>query len=209
MSIDLDFNDIRTRTGERMPPLDGQFLYHSADEIHPKKLVDIGAAGGGSTVILAGIAKKYDGYVWCIDPKPEGRWSMNVEHFDIASYVTLIKKPSPWAAEDIPARPIDFVFIDADSRTSCTLVDLYYFTHLLRIGGRIGIHDICCRNWHGRNAAAWVWRAIRIFQADHKVLVEVERHEGPSGGIIVFEKTGKFNWLSYPDKWCDNDRDQI
>ena len=182
----MDYEEIYKKTRGRMPPQDQQLLEKTATEIEAKTILEIGSAAGGSSVILGSVAKNFNGHLYCIDPRPEGGWQLNIDYYGLTNYVTMFRVPSPWVNMKKIKFPIDFLFIDGNHRTRWLLVDYHFFFPFVRVGGRIAFHDICGKN---NCYANWVRRGIDIIMEDDSdKLKEVGRVESKKGGVLVLEK---------------------
>ena len=182
----IDYNDIIKRGNQRLTLNDCQLLYHQAIEINAKSLLEIGSMDGTSSIILGLIAKKFNGRLICLEPYPKGRWFQNIREYRLDSYITLIKKASPWVSPTIMDLPIDFLFIDGDHRTRWILVDYHYWFPYVRSGGYIAFHDY----YGGKGVKFAVQRAIDIILEDDKdMLQEIEKTPPASDrGTILFKK---------------------
>ncbi|MHC4648060.1 MAG: class I SAM-dependent methyltransferase [Planctomycetota bacterium] len=194
MFSDEEINEIYQKTGTRMPPADCQFLYRTATEIKAKILVEIGAAGGGSSVILGQVAREQGGHHWSIDPQPEGRWRPNIIKYGLEEFVSLVWGPSPWVGTGFLPGPIDYLFVDGDHRTTSALMDMAYWGHKLRVGGLLGLHDICSLNWRGINIAGNMERAVELLIKEYPFRAK-DRQKGSKGGIALLEKTADYIFL--------------
>lgn len=180
-----DIAEMLQRCGARLTVDDVALLRQTANEIVAKNIVEIGSAGGCSTMVLGEIARDHGGHLYCIDPGPEGRWYSNVEWKDLALWVTLIKKKSPWIDPSEVAIPIDYLFIDGDHRTRWVLMDYHYWFPSVRVGGRITFHD-----WNSGPDGAQVKEAVNlILETDSEALKLVaEAASSSTRGSICFEK---------------------
>jgi len=181
----MDYNLLMKNCGARLTRGDIDLLDQTARSLKPKVLVEIGSAGGCSSVILAQVAKDYGGHLFCIDPKPEGRWWSNIEPY--SDQITLIQAYSPWLMLD-PVMTIDFLFIDGDHRTRWILVDYHYWSKFVRIGGIIVFHD-----WNQAlpgSDGEQVRRAINlILETDKDKLEIIMQAKGANDrGSIAFRK---------------------
>lgn len=167
---------------------DLELMVKTAREIKAKNIVEIGCMDGTSTMALAQVAKETEGHLYCIEPRPTGKWKANIRDLDLHDYLTLIMEASPWVNMKIIPKPLDYLLIDGDHRSRWCIVDYHFWEPYVRLGGRIAFHD-----WTGGKAVKkWIQRAISIiFEDDSEKLKEVGRHEANDRGMIVFEKTQK------------------
>lgn len=185
---ELDYDYILKRGGDRLSLADAQTLHKTAMEINARNMLEIGAAGGCSSMVLGNVAKLTGGHLWSIDPRPEGRWQPNIEYAGVEEYITLIKKASPWVVPESEGirLPIDYLFIDGNHHSKWTITDYQYWQHYVRPGGLIVFHD-----WTGAGGyKAQIQRSVAIIlETDN--LTEVARVEGIDKGLIVFRKGDK------------------
>lgn len=189
--MELDYEEIYQITGTRLPVPDAEYLFTKALSIKPKIILEIGAAGGGSSIVLGTVAKQCGGHLWSIDPRPEGRWLPNIRRFELEDFVTLIVSPSPWSGADFLPGDIDFLFVDGDHRTTNCLIDFFFYAHYVKIGGLIAVHDVFTRNWRGHDISKWIGRALNILTEEYPMFERIEDFEGikSRGGIALFVKT--------------------
>jgi precorrin-6B methylase 2 len=120
-----------------------QLLFREGDKIAPKKIVEIGSRAGCSSIILGALAKKHEGYVYCIDPNHHQLWMPNIEKYGVDAHCIQTSARSPW----IEWRwDIDIAFIDGDHDFVPCLVDCYFWTRFVRPGGLVILHDINIRD---------------------------------------------------------------
>jgi len=180
-----DMAEMLQRCGTRLTTEDVALLWTTASEIEAKNIVEIGSAGGCSTMVLGEIARHYGGHLYCIDPGPEGRWYSNIEWKNLTSWVTLIKEKSPWVDPSKVSTPIDYLFIDGDHRVRWVLMDYHYWFPFVRVGGRITFHD-----WNDGPDGAQIKEAVdQILDTDSEALKLVAEAKSSSNrGSISFEK---------------------
>lgn len=153
-----------------------------------KTLVEIGSAGGCSTVILARVAQDTGGTLYCIEPQPEGRWYPNIEPYKDS--IVHIKGWSPWIDPKLINLPIDFLFIDGNHKTKWVITDYQYWSAFVRVGGIIAFHD-----WNEARPGTdgfQVKRALDIImETDADMLEMVMEAPGKADrGSIAFGKLG-------------------
>lgn len=183
ISGELAYQIILPRGGDRLSAADARCLHKNALAIKAANILEIGAAGGCSTMVLGNVARLTGGHLYSIDPKPEGRWKPNIDSLGLGQYVTLIKQYSPWVDPKLVKTPIDFLLIDGDHRTKYTIADYQYWQHYVRKNGLVCFHD-----WTGAGGNdAEIKRAVTII-LETDDLREVDRVEGKDKGLIIFEK---------------------
>lgn len=191
-----DFADMVNRSGGNISETDAEVLYDTAMQIKAQNILEIGSREGGSTMVLASVAKLTDGTLHCIEPEIPLKWAENIRHYKLGEYLYPHQAKNPWVSglyeifKDIEGG-IDYLFLDGGGsknqphHTRWMLVDYHYWEPLIRIGGRVAFHD-----WTGKNGVAeQVRRAVAII-LETDDLREVCRHESTDRGIIVFEKRG-------------------
>lgn len=166
---------------------DAQVLLETAEVISPKVIVEIGVDTGGSSTVLATVARESGGHLFSIEPMPKELWDQNMSRLELDPYATLIEAYSPWLSAEqmslIP-RPIDYLFIDGDHLTQACLTDYYFWQHYVRRGGRVAFHDWCST---GR-VDHMIRTAVNII-LETDCLHEVGRaDQSPNFGVVVFEK---------------------
>jgi len=176
-----DIEEMLQRCGARLTVDDVALLKTTAGEIKARSIVEIGSAGGCSTMVLGEIVRDHGGRLYCIDPSPEGRWYSNIKWKDL----TLIKEKSPWVDVSQVSTPIDYLFIDGDHRTRWVLMDYHYWFPFVRVGGRIAFHD-----WNDGQDGVQVREAVDlILDTDSEALKLVaEAKSFSTRGSVSFEK---------------------
>ena len=181
--MELDYQSILPRCGLRLSVDDARALHETALGIEAKTIVEIGAGGGCSSMVLGNVAKHTGGHLYTIDPRPEPRWQINIDSLGLGQYVTLIQKASPWIDPSSVHTPIDYLFIDGDHRSKYVITDYQYWQKFVRIGGLIAFHD-----WTGtRGGMEQIRRAVVII-LETDPLREIARVEGNGMGLIIFRK---------------------
>lgn len=167
----------------RLSPDDCKLLYENALAISAKRILEVGAALGTSSIVLGLACRQTGGHVYSIEPHPRNEWFGNIERYGLNKVVTLIQGFSPWV-ELCERGPLDFLFIDGEHKTRWCLMDYHYWSHFVRPGGLIGFHDI-----YGPPAAK-INRAIdMIMEDDGNNLAEIRRcPPARDRGTIIFEK---------------------
>lgn len=185
-----DFADMVNSSGGNISETDAEVLYDTALQIKAQSIVEIGSREGGSTMVLASVAKLTNGTLQCIEPEFPLKWAQNVRRYQLGPCLYPQQAKSPWVSglyellRDM-CGGIDYLFLDGDHRTRWILADYHYWGPLLRVGGRVAFHD-----WTGKNGVSeQVQRAVAII-LETDDLREVCRHEADDRGIIVFEKRG-------------------
>lgn len=184
--MEQNFQQIIIDGNRRLTLADCQLLHKCSMEIKPKVLVEVGSMDGTSSILLGIVARENVGHLYCIEPKPKEKWWANRKKYELTSWITLIKKYSPWVTFPIfTTDPIDFLFIDGDHRTRWVLCDYHYWTAFVRKGGLIAFHDYS----GAKGVGEWVRRAIDIIMEDDSDKIkEVGRAAGQDRGTIIFEK---------------------
>jgi len=167
----------------RLSPDDCKLLYESALAISARRVLEIGAALGTSSIVLGLACKQTGGHVISIEHHPRNEWYSNIETYGLIDTVTLIQGLSPWV--ELPGwKSLDFLFIDGEHKTRWCLMDYHYWSHFVRPGGLIAFHDI-----YGPPAPK-VNRAIDMIMEDERNnLTEVGKcPPARNGGTVIFEK---------------------
>jgi len=163
----------------RITKEDAVVLFKTADDIKPQKILEIGSADGGSSIILGTVAKHYGGTLQCVEPSPTRRWKKNMEKYELLSNVELLPMPSPWVDTIHINSPVDYLFIDGCHKLKWVITDYQWGQFFVRHGGRIAFHD-----WS--NVEEDVTEAVEIIlRTDDLKLVDQVKSKL---GIIVLEK---------------------
>jgi predicted O-methyltransferase YrrM len=203
--VDINVEQLLKSCGERLTKEDVALLDTCARMVARPgmTLMEIGSAGGCSSVILARIAQEHSGKLICVDPQPEARWYNNIQPYE--NNIILIKGYSPWIdsytlqAEEILAihadsyefgyrYVIDFLLIDGNHKTRWVLVDYHYWFPYVREDSIIVFHD-----WNEARPGTdgyEVKRAIEIIlETDADKLEMVMEAPGKANrGSIAFRK---------------------
>ncbi len=178
----LDVADVVKRTNRRITREDAEALRRWCDGIEAKTALEIGAADGGSTVILAESVRRRNGRLYSIEARPTGRWRENLQHWNLDSFVTLIEGRSPDAGREVVPREIDFLFIDGDHSTAAALADYAAWAPRVRKGGMVVFHDYGAdqgRTAHAKSVALAVHEICKRGE-----LCEVEAVKTPQGSVF-------------------------
>ena len=179
----MNYEDIIIRGNRRMHVEDLKLLEWTCRETNPKSIVEVGSMYGTSSLLFGAIAKEVGARLYCVEPKPKGRWFQNIKDYQLDDCVTLIKSSSPWIDVSHITTPIDYLLIDGDHRTRWAIADYHFFEPYIRVGGRIAFHD-----YNGmKGVKEWVRRAIDIILEDAP-LKEIGHNDTRDRGTIVFEK---------------------
>lgn len=131
-------------------PEEGNFLFEIIDndpKIH--KTLEIGCAFGLSSLhICLAIRKRAGASHTIIDPFQNTHWDgVAAKYLEQAGigFFELIEQKSEFALPQLLYKdegPFDFIFIDGWHTFDHTLLDCFYATRLLRIGGYLAIDDV-------------------------------------------------------------------
>lgn len=158
--------------------------------LRPRRLLEIGTAGGGTLLLLSRVAAP-DAVLVSID-LPEGHFGGGYNPFRARLYrsfarpgqrIVLVRGDShePAARRRLTAalrgEPLDFLFIDGDHSEAGVRRDFEDYAPLVRPGGLIALHDIRPdeRNFSGQVHRVWPDLAAR-FEGE-----ELVDGTGPSG----------------------------
>jgi predicted O-methyltransferase YrrM len=172
----IAYEELKKRGLRGFSPGEGELLGRHAEELRPKRILEIGSRRGTSTLLLGDIARRAGGRLQCIEPNPKREWAENVGAFDLTDTVEMIVGRSPWVDLGRIARPLDLLYIDGDHSTRAAMLDYYYWSPMVRPGGLIAVHDI-----HHRT----VRRALDVIEAtDGDLLEELGRARGGNGMLV-------------------------
>ncbi len=190
----MDYEQLIKDSNGRIAVEDLQLLERACDHCQAQRILEIGSADGGSSVVLGLKAKQRGGHLYCIEPKPRQRMVDNMVHYGLAGGYTLIAGSSPWIPFDaVP--PLDLLFIDGRHDLRWCLVDYHYWEPKLREGGVVVFHDTSGQCQEDRRQSDYrqdgyrplVQRAIDIIlKTDPLRLIDVSNAR--NGGAMAFEK---------------------
>jgi len=191
----ITIEEIIIRGNRRMTIHDLNLLDQHARAIEAKTLVEIGSMDGCSSMVLGQVARDNHGELWCYEPRPKGRWFQNIKDLDLTANVFMRQAASPWIPQKwLPDKPVDFVLIDGDHRTTRAITDYVFWARFVRPGGKIAFHDID----GGKGVAAFVRRAVSLCVTDDNLkneqgpdyeIREIARTpEARDRGTIIYEK---------------------
>jgi predicted O-methyltransferase YrrM len=142
----------------RQNPVEIESLYDAVCEIHPKRVLEIGTARGGTLYLWAQAAAD-DSTIVSVD-LPGGEFGGAYPPCRLPFYqafarqgqkLHLLRKDShkPQTIEEVRDlfnnHPIDFAFIDGDHTYEGVKADFHNYGPLVRPGGTIAFHDILPR----------------------------------------------------------------
>ena len=146
-------------TGQ-IDPLEGYYMYDLIRKNKFKNCLEIGMANGMSALYICQALKENgNGMLFSIDPFQTSQWNgmalENLKNAGLSKYSFLLEEKDIHALPKIlkfcekeakltkkPTEIFDFIFIDGDHRFDYTLLDFFYASLLLRIGGVIIVDDI-------------------------------------------------------------------
>ncbi len=197
--MNVDYEAIVRQGGQRVAVKDLQMLERCVDSMPTRVIVEIGAAGGCSSIVLGLAAKRHGAHVWSVEPWPTARWHENIARYDLADTMTLVEGESPWVDPRQVAGEIDLLFIDGDHRSPWIVADFRAWEPFVRIGGVIAFHD-----WNGKRGIwRWIRDAVEMIRAFYP-LTEIDRSDARGYGAIAFRKNGPappFQQFPDPAAW--------
>jgi hypothetical protein len=195
--VSLDYGKIIRETNGRITVPDLELLWRVGELIKPERILEIGSADGGSSIVLGTIAKANGGKLYCIEPNPRPRMAGNMKAYGLDDSYYMIRGKSPWIASGVVPPPIDLLFIDGCHYCRWCLVDYHYWSPSVRLGGAIVFHDTggTCQEdrrtpGYGKPGyAPHVVRAIEIiFETDRGKLESIGESVAHNGGAAAFRK---------------------
>jgi predicted O-methyltransferase YrrM len=131
---------------------EGEFLFRIIqDDESIVKTLEVGCAFGLSSLFICSALQGRNGaFHTIIDPYQNTRWDgVGIRNLEEAGYrfFTLIEGKSEVALPQLLEKDegqLDFIFIDGWHTFDHTLLDCFYATRLLRVGGYLAIDDV---NW--------------------------------------------------------------
>jgi predicted O-methyltransferase YrrM len=202
MESTFDYARLRRETNGRLAVEDMQLLERACAACAARRILEIGSADGGSSVILGRQSAARDGHLWCIEPRPRQRMVDTMAAYGLADRYTLLAAASPWLPvpllTQLPwAEGLDLLFIDGRHDVRWCLVDYHYFEPLVRPGGVIVFHDTSgtCREDRAQPAfgrpgyVPLVRRAIDLILSTDS-LCQIDASTAPEGGALAYRKGG-------------------
>ncbi len=129
----------RTNEGRGFIQQDKEELWELVEhlkELKPQKILEIGNACGGTTLVWQAIAPE----VYSLDMKPlEGHIPRN--YFLNVTFIVGDAHKQETLEEVKAFAPYDFLFIDGDHCTEGVKQDYEMYSPLVRAGGLVGFHD--------------------------------------------------------------------
>ena len=195
--MELDLSKVVADGNNRIAVEDLELLQRCCDICEAKKILEIGSADGGSSIVLGDKAKQRAGHLYCIEMKTKQRMVDNMAHYGLAGNYTLLPNASPWIPGNVVPPEIDLLFIDGRHDTRWALVDYHYFEPRVRVGGVIIFHDTSGHCAEDRRRADYgnedyvplVVRAVNlIMETDGDKLEQIDQSFAVHGGAIAFRK---------------------
>lgn len=87
----------------------------------------------------------------------------NLRHYINTGRVTIIRKHSIDALNNIEDNSLDVIYIDGDHRFNYVMLDLIYYSQKVKRGGIVALHDYC----HMKNGG--VVYAVNAFTSAHNI----------------------------------------
>ena len=199
MTTVIDYATLRRQSHGRLAIEDMQLLVRACAACDARTILEIGAADGGSSVILAAQAAEREGRLYSIEGNPKALMLANLAAYGLQDRCTLLPAWSPWLGpleQQIPAR-VDLLFIDGRHDIRWCLVDYHYWEPRVRPGGVIVFHDTggSCREDRAQpdfgqpGYVPLVRRALAIILATD-TLVPIDASDALDGGAIAYRKGG-------------------
>jgi len=149
-------NIVKTNKGEiiklssQISPKEGWYLYSLIKKHNFKKVLEVGMANGTSALYIcqAFKDKNIKGNLISIDPFQSTQWKnvgmSQLERANLKKYHSLIEESSDLALPELlkSDKKFDMIFIDGMHLYDYTLIDIYYATKLINMGGLIVVDDI-------------------------------------------------------------------
>jgi len=197
MATVIDYEVLRRQSHGRLAVEDMQLLERACAVCSARTILEIGAADGGSSVILAAQAAKRAGRLYSIEGNPKAGMMANLAVYGLQDRCTLLPAWSPWLGpleQEIPP-VIDLLFIDGRHDIRWCLMDYHYWQPRVRPGGVIVFHDTggMCRedraqtDFGSPGYLPLVRRAIALILATD-LLVQIDASDGRDGGAIAYRK---------------------
>lgn len=129
-------------------PQQGEFLAQLVEQVDAKVCVEVGLAYGISSLYIAeAISKKTAPRLISIDPFQKTNWhDIGLLNLERAGYNSFVEFHGEYSHVVLPqllanGEPIDFAYVDSVKVFDVLLIDAYYLTGLLRVGGVLVFDD--------------------------------------------------------------------
>lgn len=157
---------ILTRNGTRHQ------LAHVLADLGLNKGVEVGTRYGAYAMVMLNANPSL--HLYCVDPwtqyssvrqdKQDKIYDQAVGNLEpYGKRVRIIKEPSMVALNRFRSRSLDFVYIDGDHRFDYVMPDIIYWTHKVKRGGVIMVHDYVAGHGFG------VMSAVNAYTQAHNV----------------------------------------
>lgn len=196
--MEIDHEKLIKQSNGRIKVEDMELLERVCEMCRPEKILEIGSADGGSSVVLANMAREWYGtfaMLYCIEPAPRQRMVDNMAAYDLQKYYQIIQGASPWVGGDIVPDDIDLLFIDGYHLTRWVLMDYHFWAPRVRRDGIIVFHDTSggCKEDRSQEDFGKADYVPQVMQAIEIILrtddlIEVDRSNAENGGAIAFRK---------------------
>jgi predicted O-methyltransferase YrrM len=187
VSLAFGFRSCGIRIAPGQIPSEITQLLNELSRNPPRRVLEIGTAGGGTFYLLARVATK-DAVLISADlphgqfgggyPKWRGRLIQSFGYDDQKVHLLAVDSHAPETLQQIRAllkpHELDFLFIDGDHRYEGVKADFEMYSPLVRPGGLIGFHDIVPGPPDKAGGVAVFWQELkqqfpaREFVADWK-----------------------------------------
>lgn len=170
--------------GDRQAFTDAAMLYAACEHVKAKKILEIGAARGSSSMLLGDYARGNNAHVHSVDPCCDLKsWYENIRREGLVSFITRHQDYSWMLNMNNIELPLDILFIDGDHKTTSAITDFVRFYPKVRQGGIIMFHDYCGAGGYKKK----VREAVRLIRQDYKLEL-FGTSEPVDKGIIAFIK---------------------
>lgn len=191
----IDLDQLIIDSNRRIARADLECLQRVCERIQARRILEIGSADGGSSVVLADQAHHRRGHLWCVEPKPKGRMKANLRDRGLLEAVTVLPYASPWVPPSQVPENLDLLFIDGCHELRWCLVDYHFFVPKVRRGGAICFHDTAGQCQEDKRQPDYgrpgykplVARAIEIILTTDP-LQKIDESVAVNGGVWAFKK---------------------
>lgn len=178
------FRSIRPRQN----PVEIEWLYQAICDLHPRRVLEIGTAKGGTLYLWTQAATK-DATIVSLD-LPGGKFGGGYPEARVPFYeafpqpnqtLVLMRDDSHTTAsleavkEHFGNQLIDFAFIDGDHTYDGVRQDVMMYGPLVREGGLLGFHDILPQEKSPETQVHRLWNELR----EHHEVQEFIAHDSP------------------------------